>query len=66
MMATRDVKASSRHRSNGGRCWAIPIKCSKGNLGKKDICRTEEKEEVDDCQEDQDTVLGLHGGLIYT
>ena len=42
-----------------------PIKCA-GQLGSKDTdFREEWKGQVDDCQEDQDGVLGLRGGLIY-
>ena len=64
-MATRDEDDSSRRRSDDGRRWArtnqvLDVTWVEGGSNHK-----EEKETIDDCQEDQDRVLGLREGLIY-
>ena len=43
-----------------------PIKCSQGNLGRKEARKVEKEKNIDDCQEDQDVVLGLRASLIYS
>ena len=58
--------SSSRCRSVIANAGQGPIKCLHGNLGRKEVCHTKEEEKVDDCQEDQDVVLGLCTSLIYS
>ena len=64
-MATRDHESSSRRRNNGADSGHGPIKRSLGNLGRSRDSARERVRMIDDCQEDQDAVLGLCGGLIY-
>ena len=65
VMATRDHKSSSRCRNDDADAGHGLIKCSLGNLGwSRDLVQEKERT-IDDCQEDQDVVLGLCGDLIY-
>ena len=57
--------SSSRRHSAIANAGQGPIKCIHGNLGQKEVCHTKE-EKVDNCQEDQDVVLGLRVSLIYS
>ena len=65
MMAMCDCVSSSRRCPSMANAEQGPIKCSQGNLGRKGVCHVKEKKNIDNCQEDQDAVLGLRGSLIY-
>ena len=65
MRATCGHVSSSRCHSVMADAGQGPIKCSQGNLGRKEVYHAEEKKKIDNCQEDQDAVLGLCMGLIY-
>ena len=65
MMATCDAKDSSRRRSDNSKHWAKANQVLGVTWGEEDSINQRRRELVDDCQEDQDGVLGLHGGLLY-
>ena len=65
MMATRDADDSSRRRSDNSRRWAKTNQVLDATWVEGDSIGQRRRKLIDDCQEDQDRVLGLRGGLIY-
>ena len=57
---------SSRRRQSSRRRWARANQVLRATWAEGiQTSKKRRREQVDDCQEDQDGVLGLRGGLIY-